>query len=193
MAVAVILMGSYPLWSQEAAGWAQAIGTAVAVVSAVWIAGWQDRKTQRRNAEQQTKKAKSVVACFKPILQTIKSDVEVLIGLTRYAQEEMPSDAIKATGYHFRELPHYVSFVLDNADLLPGDAIMNAPQLLAFRECAANEMAMILQYEKIDLEKYLEGLSNIMKWLVLMQQLIKELDVLLVDLHDRPVTRLLDK
>jgi hypothetical protein len=64
MAVAVILMGSYPLWSQEAAGWAQAIGTAVAVVSAVWIAGSQDRKTQRRNAEQQTKKAKTIVACF---------------------------------------------------------------------------------------------------------------------------------
>jgi hypothetical protein len=112
MAVAVILMGSYSLWSQEAAGWAQAIGTAVAVVSAVWIAGSQDRKTQRRNAEQQIKKAKSVVACFVPILQTIRYDVHELIGLTRHAQEEMPTDAIKASGYHFRELPHYVSFVL---------------------------------------------------------------------------------
>ena len=134
------------------------------------------------------------MACFVPILQTIRYDVQEFIGLTLHAQQGMPIDAIKASGYHFRELPHYVSFVLENADLLPGDAIMSAPQkLLAFRECVANEMATVLQYEKTNYDKYLEGLSNIRKWLVLMQQLIEELDVLLVDLHDQPVTGLLDK
>jgi hypothetical protein len=116
----------------------------------------------------------------------------VLIDLTRHAQDKMPSDAIKAAGYHFRELPHYVSFVLENADLLPGDAIMNAPQLLAFRECAANEMATVLQLEKIDCDKYHEGLNNIMKWLVPMQQLIEQLEVQLVDLHAQPVSDLVD-
>jgi hypothetical protein len=38
MAVATILMGSYSLWSQEAAGWAQAIGTIGAIFGAAWIA-----------------------------------------------------------------------------------------------------------------------------------------------------------
>jgi hypothetical protein len=131
------------------------------------------------------------VACFAPILQTIRYDVQELIGLTRHAQEGMPTDAIKQAGYHFRELPHYVSFLLENADLLPGDAIMSAPQLVAFRECVANEMATVFQYEKIDYDKYFEGLSNIMKWLVLMQQLIAELDVLLVDLHDQPASQMI--
>jgi hypothetical protein len=70
---------------------------------------------------------------------------------------------------------------------------MSAPQLLAFRECVANEMATVLQYEKINYDKYRDGLNNIMKWLVLMQQLVEELDVLLVDLHYKPVTHLLDE
>jgi hypothetical protein len=161
------------------------------VLSLVLRGSPDDIKAHKRNAERQIKKAKAVVACFVPIVQTIRYDVQELINLTRHAQEGMPTDAIKQAGYHFRELPHYVSFVLENADLLPGDAIMSAPQLLAFRECVANEMATVLQYGKIDREKYLKGLNNIMKWLVLMQQLIAELDVLLVDLHDQTAASLL--
>jgi hypothetical protein len=104
MAVATIFMGSYSLWSQEAAGWAQAIGTIGAILGAAWIARWQDRKTQQRNAVQQTKKGKSVAACLVPIVKIIEYDVQQLKQLTLLAQSGGSFDDLKRQGYQFREL-----------------------------------------------------------------------------------------
>ena len=62
------------------ASWVEALGVFVAIFGSVWVARWQDRKTHRREREQQTKKAKSVAGCFVPILKIIEYDVE------RYSQ-----------------------------------------------------------------------------------------------------------
>lgn len=149
-ATVTILMGPRSLWSSEAAGWAQAIGTIVAVLGAAWIAGWQDRKTRQRNAEQQIKKAKSVAGCFVPILKIIEYDVRHLKHLTLEAQNGMPVDVLKRAGYQFREIPPSVSFVLQNADLLPGDAIVSVPHFLSLRELLANDIVTVLRHNELE-------------------------------------------
>jgi hypothetical protein len=132
-AIVTMLMGPYSLWSQEAAGWAQAIGTVLAIAGAAWIATSQDRKTQQRQREQQIKTGKSVVACVVPMVKIIEGDLPEL--LCQYSHVGVPLIVLKK---RFRELPSYSPFVLENASLLPGDAIVTVPQLLALRELTAS-------------------------------------------------------
>lgn len=129
------------------ASWVEAIGVIGAIAGAAWIARWQDRrlrrvarwqdrKVRRRESDQQTKKAKSVAGCFVPILKIIEYDVrEITAAYVRVPR--MTVQELRQPRYQFRELPPSVSFVLDNAYLLPDEAIISVPQLLSLRELVA--------------------------------------------------------
>lgn len=83
-----------------------------------------------------------------------------------------------------------MSFVLENAYLLPGEGVISVPQLLLFRELAGrgiDDLARIRPDQVLSNE----GVLNITKWLGLMQQLVDECYDLLKDIHDTPITKLL--
>ena len=123
-----------------------------------------------------------------PILKIIEYDVRELTILTQKAIEGMTVENLRTSGYQFRELPLSVSFVLDNADLLPGDAILSVPQLLSLRELVANDIRVVLRHRELGhaLVLYREGLRLILRWLVLTRS-----TEILRELHDEPITRLL--
>jgi hypothetical protein len=62
----------------------------------------------------------------------------------------MPVDVLKRAGYQFREIPPSVSFVLQNADLLPGDAIVSVPHFLSLRELLANDIVTVLRHNELE-------------------------------------------
>ena len=130
-------------WIEEHRGLASFAGVILAIFGSVWVAGSQDRKTHRREREQQTKKAKSVAGCFVPILKIIEYDVgEILAAYSR--EPRMRVGELGQPQYQFRELPPFVPFVLENAHLLPDNAIIDVPQLLSLRELVANDIQTVL-------------------------------------------------
>jgi len=163
------------------------MGVILAIVGSVWIATWQDRKIRRREHDEQMKKAKAVAACFAPMLKMIEHDVKELT--TAYCSERRKT-VQELRQYRFQELPSSASFVLENAYLLPGEAIISVPQLLLFRELAAGGIDGIA---RLPPEQVLsdEGVRGVTTWLGLMQQLIDESYDLLKDIHDTPITKLL--
>jgi hypothetical protein len=169
------------------ASWVEAMGVILAIVGSVWIATWQDRKIRRREHDEQMKKAKAVAACFAPMLKMIEHDVKELT--TAYCSERRKT-VQELRQYRFQELPSSASFVLENAYLLPGEAIISVPQLLLFRELAAGGIDGIA---RLPPEQVLsdEGVRGVTTWLGLMQQLIDESYDLLKDIHDTPITKLL--
>src|SRR4051794_32131171 len=67
----------------------------------------------------------------------------------RYSQpmavQRMTVGELRLPQYQFRDLPPFVPFVLENAHLLPGTAVVAVPQLLSLRELVANEIQTSLQ------------------------------------------------
>lgn len=171
------------------APWVEALGVFVAIVGSVWVARWQDRRTRRREREQETIKAKSVAACFVPILKIIEYDVrEISTALPRMTVQEL-----RQPRYQFRELPPSGSFVLDNAYLLPGEAIVSVPQLLSLRELVANDIRVVLaRHAPAELLSD-EEMHVITTWLGMMQGLVDEIYEQLDAIHDTAITQLLEQ
>jgi hypothetical protein len=170
------------------ASWVEALGVIAAIFGAAWIARWQDRKTHQREREQQTKRAKSVAACFVPILKIIEYDVKEI---TRAYRSQHRMKVQELGQYRFHELPSSVSFVLENAHLLPGDAIISTPQLLSLRELAANNIEVCLARRRPDEVLSDEELNIITQWLGMMQTLVGENYDLLQKIHDESIKTLL--
>jgi hypothetical protein len=172
------------------ASWVEALGVIGAIFGSAWIARWQDRKTHRRELEQQTKKAKSAAGCFVPILKIIEYDVKELIA----AYCRMPTMTVgelRQPQFQFHRLPSSVSFVLENAHLLPEEAIVSVPQLLSLRELAANNIEIVLERRQPNEVLSDKELYVIRRWLDMMQKLVDETYELLKAIHDPPITQLL--
>jgi hypothetical protein len=174
------------------APWVEALGVFVAIVGSVGIARWQDRRTRRREREQQTFKAKSVAGCFVPILKIIEFDVrEISAAYVRVPR--MTVQELRQPRYQFRELPPSVSFVLDNAYLLPGEAIASVPQLLSLRELVANDIRVVLaRHAPAELLSD-EEMHVITTWLGMMQGLVDEIYEQLEAIHDTAITQSLEQ
>jgi hypothetical protein len=170
------------------ASWVEALGVILAILGSVYIARWQDRKIRHREHDQQTKKAKAVAACFAPMLRMIGEDVKQLT--TAYCSMRRKT-VQELRQYRFQELPSSASFVLENAYLLPGEGITSASQLLLFRELVAGGIERCLARSRPEQVLSNEEVREITTWLGLMQKLIDELDDLLEDFHDTPITKLL--
>src|SRR4051812_47221572 len=91
------------------ASWVEALGVIAAIWGAVHIARWEDRRTHRREREQQIRKAQSVAGCFVPILKIIEYDVgEILAAYGRV--QRMTVGELRLPRYQFRNLPPFVPF-----------------------------------------------------------------------------------
>jgi hypothetical protein len=171
------------------ASWVEALGVIVAIFGSVRIARWQDQKVRRREHDQRMKKAKVVLGCFAPMLRMIESDVR---GLTAVYRSEGRKTVQELRRHRFQELPSSASFVLENAHLLPGDGVISVPQLLVFRELVGKSIDGLARGHP---EQVLsdEGVRDITTWLDLMQGLVDEIYDLIKDVHDTPITKLLEE
>jgi hypothetical protein len=173
---------------QALASWVEALGVFIAIWGSVSTARWQDKKTHRREREQQTKKGKSVVGCFVPILKIIEYDVREMAATYRRARTATVQELRQC---RFRELPASVSFVLENAHLLPGEAIISVPQLLSLRDLAKNDIETVSGRRRPEDVLSTAELTTILSWLDMMQSLIDEIYRFLERFHDAPITKLL--
>jgi hypothetical protein len=178
------------LWTPEAAGWGQVIGTIGAILAAAWIAGWQQRKTLRLSRERELRRAKAAAGYIVPILKIIQFDVKHLIECSQMVKSGASVRTLKGLRYEFRPLPS-IQFVLENADSLPGDSNLAVPQLLSLRELAANDIRILLDRHAPDGQFSSAELNAILKWLEMMKTLVDELFDELKSIHDDPIGRLL--
>ena len=173
------------------ASWVEALGVIVAILGSVWVARWQDRRIRQREREQQIRKGQSVAGCLAPILNTIEFDVRELLEAYR-REPRMTVGELGQPQFQFRHLP-FLPFVLDNAHLLPGNAIIDLPQLLSLRELAVNNIQTGLSPARGNSDRVLsdEEVRVITKLLGWMEKLIAEIYGQLEPIHDKTITQLL--
>jgi hypothetical protein len=180
------------LWTPEAAGWAQVVGTVGAILAAAWIAGWQQRKTSRLARESEIRRAKAAAGYIVPILKIIEFDVANLIRYSQALKNGASVRALKQLHYQFRPLPP-IQFVLENADSLPGESNLGVPQLLSLRELTANNIDILLERHGPDGSFSNSEVSTILRWLEMMKSLLGDMYNDLRAVHDEPLKKLLDQ
>jgi hypothetical protein len=182
------------LWSPEAAGWAQALGTILALAGTYLIAGRQHRFTTKTANEDSLRRAKILAIFFTPFLKTIEVDVNELkdfcdkyknIGVRNLGQidlEQIRFRPISAT-----------EFLLSNAHHFPGSLCDSIPQLLAFRSVTdANLKAIVQRGKEVGLIDA-SLIRPIGDWLELMQKIVADIYGELPDLHDQSLKILLER
>lgn len=176
------------------ASWVEALGVIGAILGSVWVARWQDRRIRQRERELQLRKGQSVAGCLAPILNTIEFDVRELLEAYR-REPRMTVGELRKLQFQFRALPSFLPFVLDNAHLLPGNAIIDVPQLLSLRELAVNNIQTGLSPARGNSDRVLgdEEVRVITKLLDWMQKLITDIYGQLETIHDTSTTRLLEE
>ena len=175
------------------ASWVEALGVTVAILGSVGVARWQDWRIRQREREQQIRKGKSVAGCLVPILNTIDFDVRELLEAYR-REPRMTVGELRQPQFQFRALP-FLPFVLDNAHLLPGNAIIDVPQLLSLRELAVNNIQTGLSPARGSNDRVLsdEEVRVITKLLGWMQKLIADIYGQLEAIHETSITQLLEQ
>lgn len=183
----------HSLWSQEAAGWAQAIGTVLAIFGAVKIADRQFRKSEHAAHIREVRKAKSLILFVGPFLKVLNSETDRLIDFCEQNKNIGLTTPFKLHlgTVTFRSLPGR-DYVLNNAHTLPGDVAADLSQLIAFRDIIAEALYVIIKKSRATKTIAPTELESLLEWLKLMKGLIAEILEKLPEIHDQPIAKILD-
>jgi len=180
------------LCSQEAAGWAQAIGTVLAIWGTFRISNRQHFASVEINRETSLRKAKSLSAFLGPTLKTIEADIEQLI-LFCSQHKNIGVRNLRKIDFdqvRFRPIPS-LEFLLSNAHNFPGTLSTSLPQLLGFRNIVDTNIELLIRRgEKIG---FIDGsyLAPQLEYLNLMKEVLGDVYNEFPDLHDKTIQQLM--
>lgn len=186
----VIAVLGYPdlpqrLWSQEAAGWAQAAGTLFAILATWAFSTIALRRSKEAEERLALKKAKALSHFFVPALRTIEADVADLSAVVQQYQNIGIRNlhGFDLANFRFRPISS-VDLILENAHNFPNELSVTIPQLLGFR--AITDVNLIMLTERAGKTGYIDGnhLKPLLKWLELMRTLLKDIYRDMPSVHD---------
>jgi hypothetical protein len=175
------------LWSPEAAGWAQAVGTVFAIFGSFAIANYQSNQARILDEKDAKRKARSICYFFVPSLKTIEADVTSLIEFCEQHKNVGIRDLSQlqnlAHPIRFRDISH-IEIILNNAHTFPDRLSVSIPQLLGFRAIIDENLAHLTRLS--EKTKMIDGyrLRLLLNWLVPMKNLIAEIYEDMPEVHD---------
>lgn len=91
---AVLMIRFSPLWSQEAAGWVQAIGAIVAIGIAIWVPYWQQEQARRQATESEANQVEH-------LLRSLLDEMLVVSANFGKRNGKLLLDTPDGDGFHF--------------------------------------------------------------------------------------------